>query len=154
MATAANDAANDAAEDAAAKVETLAADAQKAAADQFEKFTKSFEDIAAFGQETLDAFVKSSTIAVKAGEEMNAEFVDFSKKAVEESMAAAKDLSAVKTMPELLEKQSAFLKDALDGYFQRNARLGELFMAAAKDVSEPLAARAAATADLMRTVRV
>ncbi|MEM8753276.1 MAG: phasin family protein [Pseudomonadota bacterium] len=137
----------------AAKVETLAADAQKAAADQFDKFTKSFEDMAAFGQETIDALVKSSNLAVKATEEMNAEFVSYSKKAMEEGVAAAKDLSAIKTMPELVEKQSAFLKDAMDGYMKQTVKMNEMFMAAAKDVSEPLSARAMAAADLMRSIR-
>ncbi|MEM7523497.1 MAG: phasin family protein [Pseudomonadota bacterium] len=141
------------AKEATAKVESLAADAQKAAADQFEKFTKSFEDVAAFGQDNADALMKSSNIFVKAAEEMNAEFVRYSKKAVEDGVAAAKDLSAIKSMPELMEKQAAFAKDQIDGYMKQAAKFNEMFMAAAKDVAEPINGRAAAAADLVKTIR-
>ena len=140
--------------DAAKKVETLAADAQKAATDQFEKIAKSFEDVAAFNQDNFDALVKSSNVAVKAVEEMNAEIVSFSKKSVEEGVAAAKELSAIKTMPELLEKQSAFAKASMDDFMKQAAKFNELAMAAAKDVFEPMNARATAAADLVKSYRV
>ena len=58
---------------AAKKVETLVDDAQKAATEQMDKVTKSMEEVAAFGQDNMDALVKSSTIAVKAAEDFNAE---------------------------------------------------------------------------------
>ena len=141
------------AKDAAAKVESLAADAQKAATDQFEKFSKSFEDVAAFGQETMDAMMKSSNIFVKAAEEMNAEFMSFSKKTMEEGVAAVKEMSSVKTMPELVEKQAAFAKSSLDGYMKQAAKFNEMFMAAAKDAAEPMNARAVAAADLVKSYR-
>ena len=143
-----------AAKDAAKKVETLAADAQKAATDQFEKIAKSFEDVAAFNQDNFDALVKSSNVAVKAVEEMNAEIVSFSKKSVEEGVAAAKELSAIKTMPELLEKQTAFAKASVDDFMKQATKFNELAMAAAKDVFEPMNARATAAADLVKSYRV
>ena len=71
----------------AKKVETLVEDAQKAANDQVAKITKSFEDAAAFGQDNVDALVKTSSLAVKAAEEMNAELASYSKKAFEEGVA-------------------------------------------------------------------
>lgn len=142
------------AKDAAKKVETLAADAQKAATDQFEKIAKSFEDVAAFNQDNFDALVKSSNLAVKAVEEMNAEIVSFSKKSVEEGVAVAKELSSIKTMPELLEKQTAFAKASMDDFMKQAAKFNELAMAAAKDVFEPMNARATAAADLVKSYRV
>ena len=141
------------AKDAAKKVESLAADAQKAATDQYEKITKTWEDAAAFGQDNLDAVVKSSNIAVKAVEDMNAEFVSFSKKSVEEGVAAAKELSSIKTMPELVEKQAAFAKSSMDDFMKQATKFNELYMAAAKDVFEPMNARAAAAADLVKSYR-
>ena len=142
-----------AAKDAAKKVETLAADAQKAATDQFEKIAKSFEDVAAFNQDTFDAIVKSSNIAVKAVEEMNAEIVSFSKKSMEEGVAVAKEMSSIKTLPELLEKQSEFAKTSMDDLMKQATKFNELYMAAAKDVMEPMNARATAAADLVKSYR-
>lgn len=142
------------AKDAAAKVESLAVDAQKAATEGFEKLAKSFEDVAAFGQDNMEAMVKSSNIFVKIAEEMNAEFVSFSKKAVEEGVAAAKEMTSSKTMPEFVEKQAAFAKASLDGYMKQAAKFNEMFMAAAKDIAEPMNARASAAADLVKTYRM
>ena len=142
------------AKDAAKKVETLAADAQKAATDQFEKLAKSFEDVAAFGQDNFDALAKSSAIAVKAAEEMNAEIVGYSRKAVEDGVAAAKDMTSIKTMPELMEKQAAYAKTSVDELVKQASRFNELYMAAAKDVMAPMSDRAAAAADLVKGFRV
>ncbi|QIE55490.1 phasin family protein [Pikeienuella piscinae] len=142
------------AKDAAAKVETLAADAQKAATDQFEKISKSLEDVAAFGQDNMDALMKSSSVAVKAAEELNAEIMSFSKKSVEEAVASAKEMSSIKTVPEFVEKQAAFAKTSLDGYMKQAAKINEMFMAAAKDMAEPMNARAAAAADMVKSYRL
>lgn len=137
----------------AKKVETLVEDAQKAANDQVAKMTKSFEDAAAFGQDNMDAFVKSSNLAVKAAEELNAEFVSYSKKTVEEGVAAAKELTSIKTMPELVEKQAELAKTQFDGFVKQTARFNELYMAAAKEVFAPLNDRATAAADMVKTFR-
>lgn len=142
------------AKDATAKVETLAADAQKAATDQFEKVSKSLEDVAAFSQDNMDALMKSSSVAVKAAEEMNAEIMSFSKKSVEEAVASAKEMSSIKTVPEFVEKQAAFAKTSLDGYMKQAAKFNEMFMAAAKDVAEPMNLRAGAAADMVKSYRL
>lgn len=142
-----------AAKDAAKKVETLAADAQKAATDQFEKITKSFEDVAAFNQDNFDAIVKSSNIAVKAVEEMNAEFVSYSKKTMEEGVAVAKEMSSIKTMPEFMEKQAELARTSMDDMMKQATKFNELAMAAAKDVFEPMTARATAATDLVKSYR-
>ena len=65
------------------KVETLVDDAQKAATEQIEEGSNSMGDLSVFGQHNADALVKSSSIAVKAVQDMNAEIVSFSKKSLE-----------------------------------------------------------------------
>lgn len=85
---------------ATAKVEEFTAEAQKTMEENVEKMTKGFEDVAAFGQENVDAVVEASKIAAKAAEDMNAEIVAFSKKHYEDSMAAMKELSSCKSVTE------------------------------------------------------
>ena len=137
----------------AKKVETLVEDAQKAANDQFTKMTKTMEDVAAFGQENMDAMVKTSSLAVKAAEEMNAEIVSYSKKTMEEGVAAAKELSTIKTVPELVEMQAELAKSSFDGFVKQTARFNEMYMAAAKEVFAPLNDRANAAADMVKSYR-
>jgi hypothetical protein len=59
--------------DATAKVETFVADTQKTVTEQFEKLSKGLEGLTSFGQENVDALVKSSEIAAKAAEGIGTE---------------------------------------------------------------------------------
>ena len=140
--------------DATGEVEAMTADAQKAAADQFEKIAASFEDLAAFNQQNVDALVRSSSVAVKAAEEMSAEFVKYSKQRLEDGAAIAKELGAVRTMPALLEMQAGFAKASFDDFMKCSTKFGELYVAAAKDVFEPIGARAEAAAEMAKSYRI
>lgn len=136
--------------DTAAQMETLTADAQKTMTAQMEKMTKSLEDAAAWNQESVDAMMKSANIAMKSAEEINAELMAWSKKSMEDSVAAAKDFAASKSVIELMEKQTDFAKSAFDGMFKQMTRFNELAMAASKDAMEPLGARVTAAAELVK----
>ena len=135
------------------QVETLVDDAQKAATEGYEKLTKGFEDFAAFNQDNIDALVKSSGLAVKAAEELNAEWMSFSKKSVQEGVAAAKEMTSVKSIPEFVEKQADLAKTSFDAFVKQSARFNEMYLAAAKDVYAPLTDRASAAADMAKSLR-
>ncbi|MFT7390117.1 MAG: phasin family protein [Paracoccaceae bacterium] len=137
--------------DTAKKIETFAADAQKSMTVQMEKMSKSFEDAAAFNQESFDAMTKTSNMAVKAAEEINAELVAFSKKSVEDSVAAAKDMAASKSVVELIEKQAEYAKVTFDGMMKQATKMNEMAMAAAKESMEPINARFTAAAGMVKT---
>lgn len=146
-------AAEKAAKAAPKKVENLVDDAQKVANEQMEKVSKSMEDVSVFGQDNMDALVKSSTIAAKAVEEMNAEIVSFSKKSIEEGVAAVKEMTSIKSLPELVEKQSEFAKTSVEGFIAQASRFNEMYMAAAKEVFAPLNDRATVATDMVKTYR-
>jgi phasin family protein len=140
-----------AAKKSAEKAQDMFTDAQKTMEANAEKLGKSFEGVAAFGQENLEAMVKSTEIAAKAAEELNAEIAAFSKKSFEETVAAAKDISTAKTPVELFEKQAAFATSAFEGFFAQATKWGEAMAAASKDATAPMAARANAASDLAKT---
>jgi phasin family protein len=133
------------------QIEALTADAQKTVTETLEKATKQLEGVAAFGQENVDALLKSQNIATKAVEELNAEVVAFSKKTVEETVAHAKDLASAQTLTEFLEKQAAYAKLSLDAFVKQTAKVNELIVAAAKEAFEPINARFAAAAELVKS---
>jgi phasin family protein len=131
--------------------ETFTADTQKLVSEQIEKLTKGFEDVSDFGQKNIDAFVKSSEIAAKAVEGINSEFTAYSKKAFDDSVAAAKDLASAKTVTELFEKQSAFAKSFFEGYVAQTSKLNEICAAATKDIVEPVNARVTAATEAAKS---
>lgn len=133
----------------AANVEALATETQKVVAENVEKAAKSLETVTTFGQETLDALLKSQNVAAKAAEEIQAEVIAFSKKTVEDSVAHAKDLATAQTVNAFIEKQAGFTKTSLDAMMRQSSKMSELLVAASKEVFAPLNARAAAATELM-----
>jgi phasin family protein len=138
-------------QEATAKVETLVADTQKAVTEQFEKLSKGLEGLTTFGQENVDAFVKSSEIAAKAAEGIGTEISAYSKKSFEDGVAAAQDFASAKTMTELFEKQTSFAQSAFEGFVSQATKMNEIYVAAAKDITAPIGARVTAATEAMKT---
>ena len=142
---------NNVLQDATAKVETFVADTQKTVTEQFEKLSKGFEGLTTFGQENVDAIVKSSEIAAKAAEGIGTEISAYSKKSFEDSVAAAQDLASAKTLTELFEKQTSYAQTAFEGFVSQATKMNEIYVAAAKDISAPLGARVSAATEALKT---
>jgi phasin family protein len=138
-------------QDATSKVESFVADTQKNVTEQFEKLSKGFEGLTTFGQENVDALVKSSEIAAKAAEGIGTELSAYSKKAFEDGVAAAQEFASAKTMTELFEKQTAYMQSAFEGYVSQATKMNEIVVAAAKDITAPLGARVTAATDAFKT---
>ncbi|MBP6999949.1 phasin family protein [Amaricoccus sp.] len=138
-------------QDATAKVESLVAESQKNLTEQFEKFSKGFEGFTAFGQENVDALVKSSELAAKAAEGIGSEIAAYSKKAFEDGVAAAQDFAASKTVSELFEKQTAFAQSTFEGFVAQSTKMNEIIVAATKDVTAPLGARVTAASEKFKS---
>ncbi|MEM9010515.1 MAG: phasin family protein [Pseudomonadota bacterium] len=137
--------------DATAKIETMAADTQKAFTDQFERMTRGFEDASTFGQENVDALMKSGEIAAKAAEGLNTEASTYSKKAFDDGVAAAKDLASAKNVNELIEKQTDFAKASLESFVKQATKMNEMAIAASRDAMEPISTRFVKATDLVRS---
>ena len=138
-------------QEATAKVETFVADTQKTVTEQFEKLSKGLEGLTTFGQENVDAFVKSSEIAAKAAEGIGTELSAYSKKSFEDGVAAAQDFASAKTITELFEKQTSYAQSAFEGFVSQATKMNEIYVAAAKDISAPLGARVSAATEALKT---
>lgn len=115
--------------------------------DHVEKMTKGFDEASVFGQQNMDAIVKSSELAAKAAEGLNEEITAFSKKSFDDSVAAAKDFGSAKTTAELLEKQSSFATAAFEGFVAQATKMSEMYANVAKEITAPLNDRATAATD-------
>ncbi len=136
------------------KVEEIAVETQKTMEEGVEKMTKGIENAASFGQENVEAVVTSSKIATKAAESLSAEIAAYSKKAYEDSMAAAKELTTCKSVSEFVEKQTEFGKISIEGFVAEATKLNEMYAAAAKEAFAPLNARFTAAAGIVKDYRV
>jgi phasin family protein len=138
-------------QEATSKVESFVADTQKTVTEQFEKLSKGFEGLTTFGQENVDALVKSSEIAAKAAEGIGTELSAYSKKAFEDGVAAAQDLASAKTLTELFEKQTSYAQASFEGFVSQATKMNEIYVAAAKDITAPLGARVSAATEALKS---
>ena len=136
------------------KVEEIAVETQKTMEEGVEKMTKGIENAASSGQETVEAVVTSAKIATKAAESLSAKIAAYSKKAYEDNMAAAKELTTCKSVSEFVEKQTEFGKISIEGFVTEATKLNEMYAAAAKEAFAPLNARFTAAAGIVKDYRV
>lgn len=134
-------------------VEVLNQDAQKTMEEGVEKMTKGLETAATFGQENMEAVVISSKIATKAAESMGAEIAAYSKKAYEDGLAAAKGMTACKSVSEMFEKQTAYSTSSIEGFVAEATKLNEMYAAAAKEIFAPINARVTAAVEGVKDFR-
>lgn len=136
--------------DATEKYGSFVADTQKSMTEQLEKVSKGFEGMSTFGQENVEAVVKSSEVAAKAFEGIGSEISAYSKKAFEDGVAAAQEFASAKTMTELFEKQTAFAQAQFEGWLHQTTKMNEIVAAAAKDIAAPIGKRMSAAQDAVK----
>ncbi len=136
----------------ARKAESMMNETQQSMSAKFDKLTKGFESMSALGQHNMDAFVKSSEIAARAAEGIGSEMQAFSKKSFEDGVAAAQDLASAKSLPEMIEKQTTFAQQALEGWMHQATKMNEIFVSAAKDITAPIGESLNATTDRMKNM--
>ena len=135
------------------QVEEFTAEAKKTMEEGVEKMTKGVEEVTSFSQESVEAFMASGKVIAKATEEVNAEIIAFSKKSYEDGMAAAKEMSSVKSVSEFFEKQTEFAKSSFENFVSEATKLNEIYSAAAKDAFAPMNDRFTAAAEMVKTYK-
>jgi len=124
--------------------ETFAASGVTAFKDTFEKSVAAMTDLNVHSKKNLEAVVASVTAATKGAETLGASAMAFSKKAMEDQVAAAKTLSTAKSVQEVIEYQTTFAKTAFEGYVAEMKKMAELVSASMKDSMTPINERVTA----------
>ena len=99
------------------------------------------DEVAEWNKGNLDALFAASEIAKKGAETMVEEVAAFNQAAMADAAAAAKELIAVKSYPELVQKQTESVRSAFDKMVAETTRMSEMSVTLAAEVSEPLQAR-------------
>ena len=118
-----------------------------------DKSLTALNDINAQSKSNLEAVVASTTAATKGAEALGAQAIAYSKKAVEDGMAAAKSLSAARSVQEVVELQTSFAKTALEAYLAEVNKASEIVAASFKESLTPLNARMTAAVEKFQAAR-
>ena len=134
-------------------VEQYSTAGSQAFKDGVEKSLSSLNDINAQSKQNLEAVVAAATAATKGAEALGAQAIAFSKKAIEDNVAAAKSLGAAKSVQEVVELQTNWYKSSLEAYLAEFNRASEIVAASVKDTWTPLNARVTATVEKFQSAR-
>ena len=89
-------------------------------------------------KKNLEAVVASVTAANTCAETLGAQAIAFSKKSIEDHVAASKALAGAKSVQEAVELHASFAKSALEAYLANVNAMSETVTASVKDVFKPL----------------
>lgn len=134
-------------------VEQFTTAGNKAFKDAVEKSLTSLNDANAHSKKNLEAVIASVSAATKGAEALGAQAMAYSKKAVEDQVAAAKSLSSAKSIQEVIELQTSFAKTAMEAYMAEVSKMGETVAASMKDSAKPLNERVTALVERMQAAR-
>ena len=117
----------------------------------FEKTAKIFETAVEFNKGNAEAYIESSTIAGEGFRTISSEISLYTKKSIEESVAATKAIMASKSMDEAMEHQKGFAKMAFGAYVGHLKLLNELYTETVKDTLAPLKVRFEALSEITQS---
>lgn len=134
-------------------VEQFTAAGNQAFKDQVEKSLAGLNELNAHSKKNLEAVVASVTAATKGAESLGAQYMAYSKAAVEGQVAAAKALSGAKSVQEAVELQTSWAKSAMELYMAEVGKMGETVSATIKDSFKPINERVTATVEKLQSVK-
>ncbi len=96
-----------------------------------------FDQFQNFGKEGYEAFMASAAALTKGYQTIAQEYADFSRKAIEKGTVATEQAFASKSFDKALEVQQGLAKESYESLVGQATKLGELYVATAKDAYKP-----------------
>ena len=121
--------------------------------DSIEKSLTALGEANAHSKKNLEAAVASVTAATKGAEALGAQAMAYSKKAMDEHVAAAKSLSGAKSVQEVVELQTAYAKSAMEAYIAEMNKASETVSASVKESFQPINERVTAFVEKVQAPR-
>lgn len=112
---------------------------------------KSLDEMTAMARGNVEALLASTKAATTGLESIAHQVADFSRKSFEETTAAARAMTTVKTPNELMQLQNDFAKTQFDAAISEMSKLSETLVKLAGEVFEPVQNRVAVATDKLKT---
>ena len=103
-----------------------------------EEYKKVGEEFQKLGKKGFDAAVPSFSEVNKRFQAITAEVTDYSKKAFEDGTRAFQQLIGAKSVGQAIEIQSQYANKAYDTHVAEMSKLGEMYVAMARDAYNPV----------------
>lgn len=145
-----NDTVKKFAEDAKARTEALTADLGERAKEALAKSSKLAEEAVEFNKANVEALVEAGKIAAKNFETLGQEGVAFARKSFEDTSAALKGYTAVKSPAEFFKLYAENSKKAFDAAVAQTSKTSELVVKMTNDSFAPISNRVSVITSKMK----
>ncbi|MBL6952015.1 MAG: phasin family protein [Alphaproteobacteria bacterium] len=106
-----------------------------------------YDEIAATGKENMEILSAAGTAYGKGVEAIGGEWMNFAKKMMDTNVQATKAILGAKSLNEVMDLQSEFMRGSFDGLMAQSTKIGELATKVAQDAAEPINAQLTATVE-------
>ena len=103
-----------------------------------EPIQKASEEFQKLSKNNFDATVRSYSELNKGFQAIAAKMTDYSKQAFEDATRAFEQLAGAKSLEHIFEIQSQYAKKAYDSWVAEASKLGEMYVAVARDAYKPV----------------
>ena len=145
-----NDTVKKFADEAKARTEALTADFNERAKEAMSKTSKLAEEAVEFNKANVEALVEAGKIAAKNLETLGQEGVAFARKSFEDTSAALKGYTAVKSPAEFFKLYAENSKKAFDAAVAQTSKTSELVVKMANDSFAPISNRVSVISSKMK----
>ena len=145
-----NDTVKKFADEAKTRAEALTADFQERSKEAFAKSSKLAEEAVEFNKANVEALVEAGKIAAKGIETLGQEGVAFARKSFEDTSAALKGYTAVKSPAEFLKLYAENSKKAFDAAVAQTSKTSELVVKLTNDSFAPISNRVSVITSKMK----
>jgi len=145
-----NDTVKKFADEAKTRAEALTADFNEKAKEAFSKSSKLAEEAVEFNKANVEALVEAGKIAAKNLEVLGQEGVTFARKSFEDTSAALKGYTAVKSPTEFFKLYAENSKKAFDAAVAQTSKTSELVVKMANDSFAPISNRVSVISSKMK----
>ncbi len=115
------------------------------ASDHMEKANKEFfnkvEEASSFSRNNLDAAVQAANIMADGMKDVSQAVFNHMQQSVQNAMATGKAMLAVKTMRELMDLQSEYVRSTMDTLMAESTKISEITVRCTSEAAEPINAR-------------
>ena len=145
-----NDTVKKFADEAKTRVEALSADFNARTKDALAKSSKLAEEAVQFNKANIEAIVESGKIAAKGAETLGQEGVAFARKSFEDTTAALKGYTSVKSPTEFFKLYAENSKKAFDAAVAQTSKTSELVVKLTNDSFAPISNRVSVITSKMK----
>jgi len=100
--------------------------------------TKAVNEAVELSRENAEAAMQCGNIAVNVSKNISAEIINYANKSFAQNVELSKQIFNCRTLNDMFDLSSKFMKSNLDGFFNESVKVSELAFQGASEISEPL----------------